>query len=57
MLNSFYTCAKNNLFDCKAAVSIKLLPKIKKQEKKEVIFNLKRELMALEKFVRILREF
>ena len=51
-LNSYYVVIKYNLFDCKPAVSMKLLiDQDKMKEKKESLIELRRQLIILEHLI------
>ena len=57
MLNSYFVVSKHNLFDCKSAISIKLLPQNEAQKKQVMnLTELKRHLTTLEYFIKNLKK-
>ena len=57
MLNSYFVVTKHNLFDCKSAINIKLLPQnITQKMQVTNLTELKRHLTTLEYFVENLKK-
>ena len=56
MLNSYFVVSKHNLFDCKSAISIKLLPQNTQKKQVYTLMDLKRHLTTLEYFVENLKK-